>query len=368
MSVATIDRASAVADFAPPAPPSPAASVVARATDPATGTVDTAKLARWVADAATQSPETASAAHEAIESQLGIGDVGRFNADVRSAFAARQNDGCATYSATGAALAPGISGSRILTDNPILEVQWRSTVSPITGKSGFTGPLQRLLDDAGIRTDFRVSQRPATGIATNGPGVSTHNGNAARDAIATQMQSSGQYRDVVNERDGLIVRQTSLGDRHLDIAAKQDGPRPQEARVVEVESKLGRASASSDTRVQVAKDAERIADNVSVRRIGSALEGVGRVARPIGLVVDAVQVGSAFRADGNSFGDNTQRAVGSLAGGAAGAWGGAQLGATIGSFGGPIGTVAGGVIGAAVGGIIGSGVGAKAVDFVKSWF
>lgn len=367
MSVAAIDRAFTTTG-SPPPPSSVATAVVARATDPATGVIDTAKLAAWVADAAAQSPQAASAAHAAIEAELGLGDAGRFNADVRTAFAARQDEGGATYSATGAALAPGVSGSRILTDNPILEVQWRSTTSPITRGSGFTGPLQRLLDNAGIRSDFPVSPRPANGISVNGPGISTVNGNAARDALATQMQSSGEYRDVINERDGRIVRSTSLGDRHVDIAARQDGPRPQHARIVEVESKLGRASASVATRLQVAKDAERIADNVRVRGIGTALEGIGRVARPIGIAIDAVQVGSAFRADGNTIGDNTQRAVGSLAGGAAGAWGGAQAGAAIGSFGGPAGTIIGGVAGAAVGGIVGSGVGEKAVDWVKGWF
>lgn len=120
--------------------------------------------------------------------------------------------------------------------------------------------------------------------------------------------------------------------------------------------------------MQVAKDVERLAANVGVRRIGTVLEGVGKVARPVGVVVDAVQVGRAYRADGNRVGDRTQRAIGGVAGGAAGALGGAKVGAVVGSFGGPVGTVVGGVVGAAIGGIVGSGVGEKAVGWAKGWF
>ena len=163
----------------------------------------------------------------------------------------------------------------------------------------------------------------------------------ARDAIADRLRNNPAYVNVQTE----VRVSTSLGNRHIDVVATDPGARPEMNRRVEIESKLGRASASSDVRLQVAKDAERLADNVSARRLGSAVEGIGRVARPVGTVVDAIQIGSAYRADGDRIGDNTQRAVGSLAGGAAGVWGGAQMGAAIGSVGGPVGTVVGGVVG-----------------------
>ena len=139
-------------------------------------------------------------------------------------------------------------------------------------------------------------------------------------------------------------------------------------RRIEIESKLGRASASADTRLQVAKDVERLTENRAVRGLGEGLERVGRVVRPIGLAVDAVQLGTAFHADGNMIGVHTEHAAGSLAGGAAGAWAGAQAGAAVGSFAGPVGTVVGGLVGAAAGGIAGSKLGEKAVDWVRSWF
>lgn len=276
-----------------------------------------------------------------------------------------QNDsGLPTFSATGASTIPTEAGGRILRDNPILEIQWQTTTSPVTGRDGFTAPLTTLLDDAGIIRDLPTNPRPAGGTTSNGPAATTQNGNAARDAIADALRANPSYQNVQTE----VHRETSLGSRYVDVVATVPGSRPEVNRQIEIESKLGRASASVDTRLQVAKDAERLTGNVNVRSLGTTLEGVGRVARPIGIAIDAMQVGQAFRQDGNTFGDNTQRAAGSLAGGAAGAWGGAQLGATIGSFGGPIGTVAGGVIGGIAGGIVGSGVGEKAVDLVKSWF
>lgn len=354
----------------PPPPPSPdiaARSVVQQATNPATGTVDTRKLGAWVADAAKTSPQAASQAYEAIESQLGTGDKGRFNADVATAF-----KGDPTYSATGLSFAPTAAGGKILRDNPILEIQWRSTVSPVTNKAGFTRPLQELLDRHGIKTDFAINPRPPGGTTTNTSASKVTNGHAARDALASRLEADPRYQNVLNERDGQIVRQTSLGERHVDVAATQKGARPEMNKVVEVESKLGRASLTTGkngTAEQVAKDAERLAANAKIRGVGTALETVGKVARPIGLAVDAVQLGSAFHADGDKIGDKTQHAAGSLAGGAAGAWAGAEAGAAVGTLvGGPVGTVVGGLAGAAIGGFVGSNAGEKAVDWVKSWF
>lgn len=363
----SLTRTTTVGPVASGATPGPGRDLVARATDSATRRVDTARLADWVADAARGSPAKASAAHAAIEARLSVGDRSRFNADVARAFR-RDSDAGVTYSATGAALAPGAAGGRILRDNPILEIRWERTESPVTGKSGFSGPLQNLLNNNGIKTEVRVNRPPAGSTSSNTPAARTHNGNAARDAIAARMRASGDFTHVGTEATENTRRTTSLGGRHVDVVAEQRGPRPEMNRRIEVESKLGRASAGADTRLQVAKDAERLAANVSVRRVGAVLEGVGKVARPVGVAVDAIQVGRAYRADGNRVGDNTQRAIGGVAGGAAGALGGAKMGAAVGSLGGPVGTVVGGVVGAAVGGVIGSGAGEKAVGWVKSWF
>ncbi len=361
----------------PPPPPTDARSVVAQATDPRTGSVDTPRLAQWVADVARTSPETASSAYAGIEAQLSVGDVSRLTVDVAQAMrtppapAKREDDQDPTYSAYGAGMAPDVAGRRVLRDNPLLEVQWRSTTSPVTGRSGFSGPLERAMDKAGIRHDFAVAPRPVNGTTINTSASKTFNGHAARDAIADQLRTDPRYSQVANEADGTIVRQTSMGERHVDVTAIRAGARPEDNVRVDVESKLGSAAGSRGPKgnlAQVAKDGERILENAGIRRIGAVAEGVGKVARPAGVVIDAVQIGSAIKADGGTFGDNSQRAAGSLVGGAAGAWGGAQAGAAIGSLGGPVGTVVGGLAGAAIGGIVGSGVGEKAVDWVKGWF
>lgn len=285
-----------------------------------------------------------------------------FRAEAAATVAMRESG--PTYSAAGVAQIPVAAGGRILRDNPILEVQWQTTTSPVTGKSGFSGPLESALDANGIRRDLATNPVPPGSTSSNAPAARTQNGNAARDAIADNFRRNPNFSDVQTE----VPRTTSLGGREVDVVARERGARPEMDRVIEVESKLGRASASAETLTQVAKDGERIADNVSVRRLGSTLETVGRVARPVGVVIDAIQVGQAFRADGNRVGEQTVRASANVAGGAAGAWGGAKVGAAIGSLGGPVGTVIGGVVGGVVGGIVGSGLADTAVDWVKSWF
>lgn len=87
-------------------------------------------------------------------------------------------------------------------------------------------------------------------------------------------------------------------------------------------------------------------------------EAVGRVARPVAIVTDAVRLGTAFHADGNQVGKNTAVTAGSVAGGWAGAAAGATLGAKGGAMAGAaVGALFGGVgaaPGAAIGGVVGS--------------
>lgn len=93
------------------------------------------------------------------------------------------------------------------------------------------------------------------------------------------------------------------------------------------------------------------------------------MARPIGIALDAVQIGTAFKADGNRVGQHTARAATSLVGGAAGGWAGAATGAAIGTAILPgVGTVVGGVVGGIVGAFAGDTVAGKTFDSVKSFF
>jgi trimeric autotransporter adhesin len=364
MSLAVDAGGSVATQPVTPSSTPPAQDIVAKATSSSTHTVDTKQLAQWVVDAGRASPEKASAAYAQIENQLGTGDKSRFAQDV-----ADIAKGGSAYSATGAAQSVVTTGSRVLKQNPILEIQWHSTTSPVTGKAGFSGPLRDLLDKHGINHSLPVHNQPPKAVNNNSPASSNRNGDAARDQIADEFKQKG-YKVTVEQStnaNGKYVKGeiTPKGGRRIDVVAER-GTGENKVRV-EAESKLGRANAGAKTAAQVEKDGARLAKNVAARELGQGVKVLGKVARPVGLVVDAVEVGQAVKADGGKFGDHTQHAVGSLAGGAAGAWAGAEAGAAIGSLGGPVGTVVGGLVGGAVGGIVGSGVGEKAVDWVKSW-
>ena len=102
---------------------------------------------------------------------------------------------------------------------------------------------------------------------------------------------------------------------------------------------------------------------------GRVLEGVGKVARPVGIVLDAISLGQAYQADGGRIGENTGRTASGITGGALGGWGGAAAGAAIGTAIFPgVGTVVGGIIGGIGGALAGDAAGKGIFDTVKGWF
>ncbi|MEG4204946.1 hypothetical protein QUA20_13560 [Microcoleus sp. Pol7_A1] len=94
----------------------------------------------------------------------------------------------------------------------------------------------------------------------------------------------------------------------------------------------------------------------------TVLNGVSRVARPLGVVTDIIDLTNAYNEDGG-FGENFQETAGSVAGG----WGGAAAGAALGTALIPI-PVVGTVLGGIAGGIIGSGAGEGIVKGVRDFF
>ena len=50
---------------------------------------------------------------------------------------------------------------------------------------------------------------------------------------------------------------------------------------------------------QVLKDAQQLADNRAARRIGQRLGKAGRIVRPVGIMLDSINVAQAFREGGN---------------------------------------------------------------------
>lgn len=267
-------------------------------------------------------------------------------------------------SITGAAQGLKDAGYSTLVDNPRLSIQWESTRSAWDGRVGFTPGMADVLDGQGL-TINPDNLTPAPGSVGKSSGLTPaqanpRNGLAAEVAIESRLQGQGFETS----------RQVDVGNsRRVDVVGVRTHADPRLTERVEIESKAYRAGVTERNVSEAVRDGQRLAENVNLRSAGRVLEGVGRVARPVGMVLDAVQVGSAFRADGNRVGENTGRAVSSLAGSAAGGWGGATMGAAIGTAILPgVGTVVGGLIGGIGGALLGDMGGRSAFDAVRSWF
>jgi hypothetical protein len=364
---------------------SPASRMIESVTNAQTGKVDTKALAGMVADAAKTDPAKATEAYKQIEAELmatkGFGEVSRFSQDFKAA-----NDPGKYPSVTAIGYGIGKAGYSTLVKNPILEIRWEATNSAWTNKGGFTAPLVRELEARGITVVDDIRLAPA-GSVSKPAGFSSLPVSQQRSIMATANNTNGALAETAirDQYRNAGVEATRLGDpnhtnrvqggtRNVDVVAIERAADPRNNRRIETESKVGRTGYSGNVtesgtvKYEVAKDAQRLADNVSIRRAGQVLEGVGKVAKPVGIVMDAIEIGSAFQADGNRIGDNTLRASSGVAGSAAGAIGGAQLGAAIGAVGGPVGVVVGGVVGGIAGGIAGSELGKAAYNWVSSWF
>lgn len=161
----------------------------------------------------------------------------------------------------------------------------------------------------------------------------------------------------------------TTGHRFVDVEVER--PHPTDPRLNEIEhieSKAGRVDKGKIPDAELAHDVGMLKNNKAMRSAGFALEKAGKIARPVGLVLDAVEVGGAIYKDGG-IGVETGRAVTGIAGGAAGGWGGAATGAALGTAIMPgVGTVVGGVIGGIAGAWGGESVAKSAFDAVKGWF
>lgn len=230
---------------------------------------------------------------------------------------------------------------------------------------GFTPGLTDLFRQNGIQFDATIRTPPA-GSLSRSSGVKAAvannvNGALARDAIANEWRAAGaQVRTEVPVQGGA---------RRVDVVVEPPASDPRMRQRIEIESKVGRTGLDSDIRGQVARDAEALKANRLLRGSGQVLEGVGKVARPVGLVLDAVSIGQAYQADGNRIGTNTGRTASGVAGGALGGWGGAAAGAAIGTAIFPgVGTVVGGIVGGIGGALAGDAAGRGIFDTVKGWF
>ena len=363
----------------------------------------------------------------------GIGDVGRLSADVQAAARASQpannNDtplgttvSGATVPAANRVIAAGADqvargqalgaqgtalldrgttvaarGTQLLTDNPILSVRWEGTTSAWTQDGGLSGPLADRLRAGGIEVATWTNPAP---VGSVGPGqgfsqgqANNVNGSVAEQAIGDRYRAAGFN---VTTAPG-AANQVQGGARVVDVIAERPNADPRLNVRIETESKVGYTANTGRAAREATMDINRLAANQTARTTGTALEAegatlarsgeaamregagavragqvlgtVGKVARPVAIAMDVVEVGSAFHADGDRIGENTGRSLSGLAGGAAGGWGGAAVGAAIGTAVFPgVGTVVGGIIGGVAGGLAGDSAGRSVFDTVRSWF
>jgi len=94
-------------------------------------------------------------------------------------------------------------------------------------------------------------------------------------------------------------------------------------------------------------------------KVGKTFTVVGKVAKPVAIVTDVIDIAGAYSKDNGTIGKNTVVTTSKVAGGWTGAWGGAQLGTSLGAsigtcFAPGVGTAIGGFIGAVGFGILGA--------------
>ena len=287
-------------------------------------------------------------------------------------------------------------GTQLLTDNPILTVRWEATQSAWTQKAGLSGPLEARLRAGGIEVANWTNLPPAGSVGKN-QGMTYQQANNVNGPLAEQhIGNRYQQQGFTVTTAPSAANNVQNGTRVVDVVATRPNADPRMDERVETESKVGRTNDSGRPGREATSDIRRLADNRAARATGATLETdgrtltragetaveqgaslsrtgqvlgtVGRVARPVAIAMDVVEVGSAIRADGG-IGENTGRTLSGLAGGAAGGWGGAAAGAAIGTAVFPgVGTVVGGVIGGIAGGLGGDAAGRGVFDTVRSWF
>ena len=283
-----------------------------------------------------------------------------------------------------------------------LVTKWSFYDSPINGRGGATAPLGTFLTGQGIQHNGNAPLRAAPGSVSNAaqataagvPANQIGNHNGAMAELDRRAFYQSQGFDVTPNR----LVQTPAGLRDIDVTATRDLGHPTKSIEINEEVKVGRRSlpgkpVRSNEHAQAIKDGSRQAEYranapaahaeghaaynkgnkavdvaADLSGAGKTVKVAGKIARPLGVVVSAFEIGGAYKEDGNRIGVNTVGKVAGIAGGAGGAWAGAAAGAALGSVVPGVGTVIGGVVGGIVGGLIGEGVVSGVFDKIKSWF
>jgi hypothetical protein len=234
----------------------------------------------------------------------------------------------------------------------------------VTGKVGPTPGLEKALKEKGI--GINLDKTPLKGGRTGrGGSVNNFNGALGEKELANSLNNRNPLAGVKEQ----VV--------HVDGVATNRTDRLKGSRVVDVqqqnfsrdihESKVGKTGLNSTTRSQLNADANIISKTNGIPSTWShTARNLGKIARPVGAIMDGVKVYSAIQEDGglNNMGHHTKRAVSEVAGGWAGALAGAAGGALAGSAFFGIGAVPGAIIGGIAGAFGGEWAGGAGYDAI----
>jgi hypothetical protein len=226
-------------------------------------------------------------------------------------------------------------GRRILIANPTLDPQYVFHSSKWTGKGGPTPGVLEELRRLGLSWDSKIYPA-APGSIGRDAGIDRSianniNGALAEEATAARLRAQGftVLRPVPDDGGGRIPDMSYLM-QNPDPRYRANPAYNVERRT---EVKSGTTSLKPHIRQQMKRDAAARDRRETERAKGEVLQAEGRLVRnlgrapgAVGLGLDGLELFSAYRADGNRIGENTERAATGIAGGAAGGWGGAAAG------------------------------------------
>jgi hypothetical protein len=255
---------------------------------------------------------------------------------------------------------PYRDGRRLLIENPELRLLYDFSHSAWTGQGGPTRGTLDLLRRYNIPMDPDIKPAPPGSIGRNA-GIrqaiaNNENGRLAEEAAANRWRAKGYIVERPVPDDG--------SGRRADFNVRHPNRNPTKKAITRSEVKSGRVKLGKPIRRQVERDAAARDANAAERAKGEVLQAEGRLVRnlgrapgAVGLGLDGLELFSAYGADGNRIGENTERAATGIAGGAAGGWGGAAAGGVGGAaiarkWKAPRGRL--GLLGALVGGILGA--------------
>jgi hypothetical protein len=220
---------------------------------------------------------------------------------------------------------------------------WVFRPSPITGKIGATSPLNKALNDAGIKQSKNKTSLKGA-IPNKTPTSNNVNGALAEKELLSKVGNSAKS-------------QVRNGNRIIDVVSNNWG-----ADIYE--SKVGKTSLSTRIKSEIAGDIRILTENnggIVGSKWSGAAKTTGKVLRPVGIAVDSYRLYDAYKTDGGA-GKQFQKTAAQVSGGWAGAVAGAVAGGAAGAPFAGVGALPGAIIGGIVGAFAGEWAGGAVYD------